>query len=124
MLEIGSIVWGVRNASNFTKVLEFWCEALDYELAREPGPDFAIIVPKNGRPGQRMGIDVVKPIDGGTQNRTRHHLDLYTSDPAGEIERLLKMGATRPERTYPDGADYVILEDPDGNAFCIIDKGE
>ena len=25
---------------------------------------------------------------------------------------------------YPEGADYVVLADPDGNRFCVIDKGE
>ncbi len=124
MLEIGSIVWGVRDASKFTEVVRFWCEALDYEPAREPGSDFAIIVPKNGRAGQQMSIDVVSAVDGGTQNRTRHHLDLYASDQGAEVGRLLSIGATRPERTYPTGADYIILEDPDGNAFCVIDKGD
>lgn len=124
MLEIGSIVWGVRDIQKFTQVLHFWCEALDYEPAREPGHDFAIIIPKNGKAGQRMSIDVVSPLDGGSHNRTRHHLDLYASDQAAEIERLLALGATRPARSYPDDADYIILEDPDGNAFCVIDKGE
>lgn len=121
MLEIGSIVWGVRDIDKFQQVLDFWCEALDYKPAREPGTDWAIIVPKNGK-GQQMAISMVHPVDGGTQNRTRHHLDLYADGQMAEIERLMALGATKPERKYPDGADYVILEDPDGNAFCVIDK--
>ena len=69
-----------------------------------------------------MAISVVSAADAGTQNRTRHHLDLYAADQQVEVDRLLSLGATRPERTYPEEADFVIVGDPDGNAFCVIQK--
>jgi hypothetical protein len=25
---------------------------------------------------------------------------------------------------YPDDPDFVVLEDPDGNRFCVIDKSQ
>jgi hypothetical protein len=49
------------------------------------------------------------------------HFDLYTRDQKGEIERLLRLGATRHPQTYEPGDDFVVLEDPDGNLFCVID---
>ena len=49
-----------------------------------------------------------------------HHLDLFTQDQNGEVERLLKLGATRVEWDYEPGADYVVLADPDGNTFCVV----
>ncbi|OAQ59853.1 glyoxalase-like domain-containing protein [Pochonia chlamydosporia 170] len=119
MLEIGSIVWGVRDINNFPRLIEFWCKALNYKPAREPDTDWAILIPKSGT-GQQMALSVVTST---TVKRQRHHLDLYASDQKAEIDRLLSLGATLAERDYPDGADYVVLEDPDGNAFCVIDKG-
>jgi len=50
------------------------------------------------------------------------HLDLYADNQEGEVERLIKIGATRYPWRYPQGADYVVLEDPDGNLFCVVQK--
>ena len=47
------------------------------------------------------------------------HLDLYATDQKGEVERLVKLGATihRPAR---EGEDFVILADPEGKLFCVV----
>jgi hypothetical protein len=52
----------------------------------------------------------------------RLHLDLYTEDQVGEVKRLLSLGATEVhwDKRPPD-ADYVILADPEGNRFCVVD---
>ncbi|GAB1315616.1 VOC domain-containing protein [Madurella fahalii] len=115
-LTIGSIVWGVHDV---TRAINFWCAALNYKPLREPDVDWAILVPVEG-PGPQLAIDL---ITFGTQPRQRHHLDLYAEDQEAEVERLLGIGATRVEREYPEGADYVVLVDPDGNRFCVVDKG-
>jgi predicted enzyme related to lactoylglutathione lyase len=54
----------------------------------------------------------------------RIHLDLYADDQAAEVERLTALGATEVhwDKRPPD-ADYVILADPEGNRFCVIDAG-
>jgi|GEM_PF-1946210 len=45
MLEIGAIVWGVRDLPRATT---FWSDALHYKLKREPDVDWAILVPREG----------------------------------------------------------------------------
>jgi hypothetical protein len=50
----------------------------------------------------------------------RHHIDLFTNDQEREVERLLNLGATRVNWNYEAGADYVVLADPDGNTFCVV----
>ena len=54
--------------------------------------------------------------------RRKIHLDLYADDQAAEVERLKGLGATEVhwDKRPPD-ADYVILADPEGNRFCVID---
>lgn len=38
-----------------------------------------------------------------------------------EVERLVALGATTVDDwDYEDGADYIVLRDPDGNTFCIV----
>lgn len=116
MLRVGSIVWGVRDVP---RAIEFWCAALDYKPLREPDADWAILVPRTGK-GVQIAIDATAspPPEG----RPRHHLDLYADDQAAEVERLLGLGAQRVERSYPEDADYLVLADPDGNRFCVVDK--
>jgi catechol 2,3-dioxygenase-like lactoylglutathione lyase family enzyme len=114
-LRIGSIVWGVRDVP---RAIQFWCKALRYKPLRKPSNDWAILVPNEGD-GQQMAITIVSS---DPETHQRHHLDLYASNREAEVERLLGLGATRVEWRYPDGADYVVLADPDGNKFCVIRK--
>jgi catechol 2,3-dioxygenase-like lactoylglutathione lyase family enzyme len=114
-LRIGSIVWGVRDVP---RAIRFWCEALRYKPLREPSDDWAILVPSDGD-GQQMAITIVSS---DPESHQRHHLDLYASDREAEVERLLALGASRVAWCYPEGADYVVLADPDGNTFCVIQK--
>jgi catechol 2,3-dioxygenase-like lactoylglutathione lyase family enzyme len=115
MLKIGSIVWGV---SNVPSAIDFWCAALNYRPLREPSSDWAILVPTTGD-GQQMAITIVSS-DPGTHQR--HHLDLYADDQKAEVERLLSIGAQHVNWRYPEGADYIVLADPDGNTFCIVQR--
>ena len=50
------------------------------------------------------------------------HLDLYTDDQDREVERLVAVGARRYPWRYRPGADFVVLEDPDRNLFCVVQK--
>ncbi|CAN7258559.1 VOC family protein [Bosea sp. LjRoot90] len=115
MLKVGSIVWGVRDVP---RAIAFWAEALAYRPLRPPSLDWAILVPREG-----VGVQLaITQVSSQAQDHRRHHLDLYASDREAEVERLLGIGAKRAEWRYPEGADYVVLEDPDGNRFCVIEK--
>jgi predicted enzyme related to lactoylglutathione lyase len=112
MLTIGAIVWGVLD---LPRAINFWSAALNYQLAREPDTDFAILIPKDGR-GVQLSLNKVT-----SSKPKRHHLDLFTNDQPAEVQRLLQLGATRVDGwDYEQGADYVVLADPDGNTFCVV----
>jgi catechol 2,3-dioxygenase-like lactoylglutathione lyase family enzyme len=112
MLEIGAIVWGVRD---LPRAIKFWSQALDYKLAREPDVDFAILVPKRGN-GIQLSLNAAITSD----KPKRHHIDLFTHEQEKEVQRLLTLGAARVDWLYDDEADYVVLADPDGNTFCVV----
>ena len=60
--------------------------------------------------------------EGPSKEPVRVHLDLYTSEQERHVERLVTLGATRvDEWPYSDDADFIVLRDPDGNEFCVID---
>ncbi|MEZ4664080.1 MAG: VOC family protein [Caldilineaceae bacterium] len=112
MLEIGAIVWGVRDLH---RAIKFWSEALNYKLKREPDVDFAILIPKAG-----AGIQLSLNAAVTSSKPKRHHIDLFTPEQIKEVERLLNLGATRVDWQYEPEADYVVLADPDGNTFCVV----
>jgi catechol 2,3-dioxygenase-like lactoylglutathione lyase family enzyme len=98
----------------------FWTAALDYVARDDAADDFALLRPRDGR-GPNVSLDRVRSE---RHLPPRIHLDLYAEDQAAEVERLVRLGATRIEWTgRPADADYVILEDPEGNRFCVIDAG-
>ena len=116
MLTIGTIVLGVNDVAAATK---FWNDALGY-VPREAGDDtWVTLVPSSG-PGAELSLMLSEtPV----QHHPRIHLDLYADDQSAEVERLVSLGAQRVDwDLYPDDPDFVVLEDPDGNRFCVIDK--
>ena len=56
--------------------------------------------------------------------KNRLHFDLYTTDQKGEVQRLLGIGATRHPRTSKPDEDFVMLADPEGNFFCVVDASK
>jgi len=100
-------------------MLAFWLPALGYVVQAPPKDGWVILTDPTGK-GPNISLDrVEQPPPLGETSRV--HLDFYTDDGEGEVERLLALGATRYEReTRPDD-DFVVLVDPDGNRFCVVD---
>ncbi|HET8786004.1 MAG TPA: VOC family protein [Candidatus Limnocylindrales bacterium] len=115
-LHIGSIVIRV---DDLEKQAAFWEAALGYRRRPEPDDTSQMLVPPDGI-GPNVNLDVRPAI---AQARPRIHLDLYANDQAAEVDRLLALGATKVDWTPPPGADFVVMADPEGNRFCVIDKG-
>ena len=112
MATIGSVVWGVRD---IPRAIEFWAAALDYELRRAPDVDWAMLVPREGEDGIQLSLKLTN-----SDAPHRHHLDLFSDDQEAEVQRLLRLGAETVDWEYEEGADYVVLADPDGNRFCVV----
>ena len=36
----------------------------------------------------------------------------------------MALGATRVDWDYPEGADFVVLADTEGNLFCVVNTAE
>lgn len=116
MLQIGTTVLGVDDVARAT---EFWRAALGYVLRDEPDETWAVLVPPGGAAGAHLALG---RSDTPVQQRPRLHLDLYADDQVAEVDRLLGLGAERVDwDAYPEEPDFVVLADPEGNRFCVID---
>lgn len=56
------------------------------------------------------------------RSRNKLHLDLYTDHCGAEVDRLLRIGAILHRQRYKPNEDFRVLEDPDGNLFCVVQK--
>jgi hypothetical protein len=99
--------------------------ALGYVNRRPPSEDWVILDPPHKAAWDAPGASLALSVTGYPQHYPpRIHLDLYAEDQTAEIERLLALGArTIDWDGYPEGADYVVLEDTEGNRFCVVDTG-
>jgi catechol 2,3-dioxygenase-like lactoylglutathione lyase family enzyme len=114
-LRIGSIV---IHCFEFERMVRFWKDALGYSFRDPPSGGWAVLCDPEGRfPNLSF-----QKREHKREKRSWIHLDLYTSDQAGEVKRLVGLGAGPYPWRYPPKADYVVLEDPDGNLFCVVQK--
>ena len=114
-MKIGSIV---IHCANFDRTVAFWQAALHY-VPREPAAnDWVVLRDPTGR-GPNLSF---QGRDRRPKSRSWVHLDLYTANQRDEVDRLVALGARRHPWRYPAGADYVVLEDPGGALFCVVQK--
>jgi predicted enzyme related to lactoylglutathione lyase len=114
-VRVGSIVIRV---DDLERQKAFWAAALDYVPRVGDDDTFALLKPRDGV-GPNISLDRVHaPV----QVPPRIHLDLYAEDQPAEVERLKSLGATEIQWSKrPPDADYIIMADPEGNRFCVID---
>ena len=118
MLRLGTTVLGVADVE---RAMRFWSAALglveDPEWASETWRTLA-------RPSGAHALGLMRS-DSPAEPTPRLHLDLYTDtadEQRAEVERLVELGAQRVDWPhYPPEPDFVVLADPDGNLFCVVD---
>ncbi|MGO9342495.1 MAG: VOC family protein [Acidimicrobiales bacterium] len=119
MLHVGVVALGVTDVARAT---EFWCQALGYELRDDGfGGWSTVLAPPDGA-GTKIALQRSRT---DPEDHPRLHLDLHVADAAeqaAEVTRLVSLGAELVEwDSYPPDPDFVVLADPDGNRFCIVD---
>lgn len=118
MLRLGTTVLGVADVE---RAMRFWSEALG--LVEDPEWTSATWRTL-AHPSGTHALGLMRS-ESPAEARPRVHLDLYTDtadEQRAEVERLLALGARRVDwENYPPEPDFVVLADPDGNLFCVVD---
>ncbi|HXL88154.1 MAG TPA: VOC family protein [Streptosporangiaceae bacterium] len=119
MVTYGVLVIGVRDRARAER---FWCAALGYEVrATGYGGWSRLLTP----PGRTDGAIALTHSQTEPQEHPRLHLDLHAAtfeEQQAEVERLIGLGAARVDwDMYPSDPDFVVLADPEGNRFCVVD---
>jgi predicted enzyme related to lactoylglutathione lyase len=108
----------VINCANLELMTSFWSQALGLvPSSSAPDDDFRVLR------GQHVNVSLQLARTPVTA-RDQMHLDLYTNDQAGEVERLVELGAKVVRHNRDPEDDYVVMTDPEGNEFCVAAMSE
>lgn len=121
MLTFGVVALGV---SDVQRAAEFWSAALGYRLREDGFGGWAkVLVPPDGA-GMAIALQLSQSPP---EDHPRLHIDLHVADAReqeAQAARLVSLGASRVDwDSYPDDPDFIVLADPEGNRFCIVDLG-
>ncbi|MDW5325133.1 VOC family protein [Plantactinospora sp. KLBMP9567] len=100
----------------------FWSQVLGYRI--EPRDDgSAKLWPPDEAPITAPSI-WLQPTAPEKVGKNRLHVDLGMDrgDPAAEVERLVTLGARRVDVGQRGTEPFVVLADPEGNEFCLLDR--
>jgi catechol 2,3-dioxygenase-like lactoylglutathione lyase family enzyme len=119
MLTFGVVVLGVTDRR---RPEAFWCAALGYEVREDGFRGWArVLIP----PGGTGTMIALQTSETPPEDHPRIHFDLHvadTSEQETEAARLVSLGASRVDwDRFPQDPDFVVLADPEGNRFCIVD---
>jgi hypothetical protein len=103
---------------------QFWAAALGRPLDPKPSSDFASIGMPEHRDTQGWRVDgdptwLFSRVPEGKTAKNRMHLDVATVDAEAEVARLIDLGATRVADMNEWGYEWTVMQDPEGNEFCV-----
>ncbi|SIN13298.1 hypothetical protein SAMN04489832_3287 [Micromonospora cremea] len=104
------------NCADLETMTKFWAAALD--LTPGPGSDdgrFRVLR------GPRVNVSL-QVAASSVSARDQMHVDLYSDDQEGEVQRLVGLGASYVRHNDDPRDDYTVLADPEGNEFCVCTR--
>ena len=110
-MEVGFITIDCRDAD---RLVAFWSEALGYEVKRS-------VYTTLRDPGGRGVSLYFQEVPEARLSKNRVHLDLVSHTFATDLQRLIDLGAEEIRRMEENGISWAVLEDPEGNVFCLFD---
>ncbi|MFI7419435.1 VOC family protein [Nonomuraea sp. NPDC049684] len=109
------------NAIRPSDLAQFWSGVLGWEMADGPDDDVAILPPDPSGFRVRF-LPSLEPKIG--QNRA--HFDLTSTSPDDQqqtVARALRLGGKHIDVGQRPEEGHVVLADPEGNEFCVIEAG-
>ncbi|SEG87051.1 Glyoxalase/Bleomycin resistance protein/Dioxygenase superfamily protein [Actinacidiphila yanglinensis] len=109
------------NATRPSDLARFWSGVLGWESADGPDGDVAIL--SAGAAGFRIRF---LPSQEPKIGRNRAHFDLTSASPEEQqrtVARALELGGRHIDVGQRPEDGHVVLADPDGNEFCVIEAG-
>jgi predicted enzyme related to lactoylglutathione lyase len=109
------------DANDPLRLARFWAGALRWEIDDETEGDLGLVPTDNSR----FGI-IIEPVPEPKTGANRLHLDLSTTsidDQKETVARLVELGARHIDIGQGPDDSHVVLADPEGNEFCVLEPG-
>ena len=100
------------------RLASFWADALG-RTVDDGASDYFASIGKATPDGQVAYLFLAVPEARTAKNRV--HLDFQSDDRNADIARLVSAGATKIADKDEWGTKWTVMEDPEGNVFCIAD---
>ena len=97
----------------------FWAEALGRPLDGHSTGDFATIGMANGHATGGSNAWMFSRVPEEKVAKNRMHTDFAAEDREAEVSRLVGLGAKRGEDREEWGISWTVMQDPEGNEFCV-----
>jgi hypothetical protein len=102
----------------------FWCAALDWGQRVDEDGDIWVEPTEDHPEFDRVKPLLIVRVNERKAGKNRLHLDLVPDDQEREVERLESLGASRPDIGQTGNESWVVLADPEGNEFCVLDEAD
>ena len=103
----------------------FWAEALGWRITVDRDPEWVVEPPAGSREDSVVPDLLFVRVPEPKNVKNRLHLDLRpdgaTRDQAAEVARLEGLGATQVDVGQGDDVSWVVMADPEGNEFCVLE---
>ena len=102
------------------RLAPFWALALDYVILADVD-NYVVLLPANGQ-GPKL---LIQRVPEGKSVKNRMHMDVETLDVEAVASELEANGAKRMSSLMKEhGSSWIVMNDPDGNEFCVCDGGQ
>ena len=103
------------------QLVVFWSHALGRAIDDGVSEHFAAIGMTPAPDGQQPHEPALlfQKVPEGKTGKNRVHIDLHGHDRETDVQRLIQLGATRLTDKDEWGTRWTVLQDPEGNEFCI-----
>jgi Glyoxalase-like domain len=100
-------------------LVEFWTAVLGWVVVDQDETGVSLAEPGTSLPT----LDLIK-VPEAKEVKNRLHIDLRADgiSTAEELDRLLGLGATRVDIGQEPDVTWVVLADPAGNEFCLLQR--
>jgi predicted enzyme related to lactoylglutathione lyase len=102
------------------RLAPFWALALGYVILADVD-NYVALFPANGA-GPKL---LIQRVPEGKSVKNRMHMDVETTDVEAVAAELEANGAKRLSSLMKEhGSSWIVMNDPDGNEFCVCDGGQ
>ncbi len=102
------------DCENPEQVAAFWSKALESDINDGASPFFCAL---HHEPSGMNFFFIKVPENRTTKNRM--HLDYEAAEAPAEVERLVALGATKIADKDEWGHQWTVMNDIEGNEFCV-----